>query len=807
MATAGIVVNGEEIGIRSGQTILEACKENGVYIPSLCHYRGLTPLPDVIPDMACQLCLVEADGKIVLSCNTEAVSGMIVATATPQVKELVSRNLRDILRRYPSEQLVDGELEEAAAYVGIEELPEYLAKKLPVREDNPFFIRDHNYCVMCERCIRVCDDIRHAKVIEAAYPCYRACPAGIDIPRYIRLIAKGHPGAALGVIREKVPFPGVLGRVCVHPCESQCQRGLEIDNPLNIRMLKRYAADNGDDSWKRLSKKLPPTGKSVAVVGSGPAGLTAAYYLAKLGHKVTVFEALPEAGGMMRVGIPAYRLPRDILAGEIDEIMNAGVDIKLNTRVDSLESLFKQGYDAVFLGVGAHQGMQLGVDGEDLPGIIDAAEYLRRANLGERVEVGDRVGVVGGGNVAIDAARMSLRLGAKKVTIFYRRTRAEMPANPEEIEAAIEESIEILYLAAPSSITRNGNVLKLDCQQMELGEPDESGRRRPVPVEGSNFITELDTLIAAIGQRPLVPDTFGVETGRGNTVVVSDSMMSNQEGVFAGGDCVKGPATVIEAIADARKAAEAIDRFLGGKGDIIESLVPEEEAETWLEKDSSEEKLAVFDYLPPEYRVNSLEEVESGMPREIAEAEAQRCLKCYVITPPGEQVLDEADCQFCGACVDACPAGALIERSYYNTGKPDRTVTTICPYCGVGCQLNLDVKDEKIIRVSPDPDGVANRGQACVKGKFGLDYVNSPERLTTPLIRTGEKGEGKFREASWEEALDLVAARLSDIKDQSGPDSLAFLSSAKCTNEENYLMQKMARAVIGTNNVDHCARL
>ncbi|HXY74667.1 MAG TPA: molybdopterin-dependent oxidoreductase, partial [Dehalococcoidales bacterium] len=644
-------------------------------------------------------------------------------------------------------------------------------------------------------------------VIEPAYPCYRACPAGIDIPRYIRLIAKGRPEAALAVIREKVPFPGVLGRVCVHPCEGVCQRGLEIDKPLGIRILKRYAADNGGDAWKSQVKQQSSTGKKVAVIGSGPAGLTVAYYLNRLGHTVTVFEALSAAGGMMRVGIPSYRLPREILTAEIDEITKAGVEIKLKSRIDSPQALLKQGFNAVFVGVGAHQGIKLGIEGGDSQGILDAAEFLRRVNLGERISVGKRVGIIGGGNVALDAARTSLRLGAKQVTIFYRRTRMEMPANPEEIEAAIDEGIEIIYLATPFRAVRENEVLKLECQRVKLGKPDASGRRHPVLVQGRNFITELDTIVSAIGQRPSVPESFDIKTEKGNTVAISEKMMSSVPGIFAGGDCVRGPATVIEAIADGRKAASAIDIFLGGTGDISESLVPPRESVVWQERDLPEEKTVSIKNIAPDSRINNFDEVELALPQSIAQAEAARCLKCYTITPTGDKKLDDANCQFCGACVDACPTGALVEKSILKNGKPEKTVKTICPYCGVGCQLNLDIEKEKIVRVCPDPEGPANYGQACVKGKFGLDFVHSPDRLRTPLIRIGDKGTGNFREASWEEALDLIAEKFTVIKQKSGADSLAFLSSAKCTNEENYLMQKLARAVIGTNNIDHCARL
>jgi formate dehydrogenase alpha subunit len=824
-----LAINGQEVEAKKGATILEAARSAGIYIPSLCYYPGLRPLPEVRPDMACQLCIVEVNGKVVLSCSTMAADGMRVETETLGVKELRRTNLTDILRRHPNACLTCHrfercepfdiclrtvavsercvlcpanqicELQKVLDHIGLEELPAYISKDLPIREDSPFFLRDHNLCIRCERCVRVCEDIRGVRAIEFAFPCQQGCPADIDIPRYLHLIARGRPGAAIAVNREKVPFPGVLGRVCIHPCETACQRGLVVDKPLQIRMLKRFAYDNSDDSWKKLAKRLPPTGKSLAVVGAGPAGLTVAYYLAKLGHKVTVFDALRKPGGMMLAGIPEYRLPRRILDSEIEEIKNVGVEIKLNTPIKSLDSLFKQGYNAIFLGLGAHQGLKLGVEGENLPGVIESIEFLRRANLGEKINVGERVGVIGGGNVAIDSARMSLRFGAKKVTIFYRRSRAEMPASPEEVEGAIKEGVEIIYLATPSKVTRDNNTLKLECVRMELGEPDASGRPRPIPVNGSEFITELDTLLTAIGQKPEVPAELGVELEKGNLIKVNAEMKTSQEGVFAGGDCVIGPASVIESIAAARKAAEAIDRYLGGTGDISESLVPEEEATMWLEGEPPEEKYAPTSHLPPEISLKGFDEVEQGWDWNTAVAEAQRCLRCYVITPPDEKVLEEANCQFCGACVDSCPTGALIERSVYQAGAPDRVVTTVCPYCGVGCQLNLEMKNGKIARVVPDPEGLANKGQACVKGKFGLDFVFDPSRLTVPLI----KKNGKFVEATWDEALNLVASKLASYKS----DELAVISSAKCTNEDNYVIQKFARAVLGTNNVDHCARL
>jgi NADH-quinone oxidoreductase subunit F len=463
-------------------------------------------------------------------------------------------------------------------------------------------------------------------LVEA--PCSHTCPAGIDVPRYIRFIEQGEFGESCATIREKVPFPGVLGRVCFHPCESRCRRG-QLEQPVAIKELKRLAADFDSGVWKKRLTPTKPTGKRVAVVGSGPAGLTAAYYLARLGHEVSVFEALPHAGGMMRVGIPEYRLPRKVLNGEIDDILSMGVTIKTNTKVASLDALKADGFQAVFVAVGAHRGQKIGISGEESSGVMEGVEFLRRISLGEKVVVGERVAVIGGGNVAIDAARTALRLGAKDVLILYRRTEAEMPAAPEEIEGARQEGVKIVFLVAPHRIEKRDGKLVLEMLRMTLGDKvDARGRRQPVAVDGSQFSEEFDTVIAAIGQVPDVPADFGLASGEGGVIKADpDTLATSKPGVFSGGDCVSGPASVIEAIAAGRQAAVSIDRFLGGKGNIEEKLAREETI-TPPEIEEGEAYRPKMRHVSMTRRCASFAEVDIGLTRRAGVKETKRCLRC-----------------------------------------------------------------------------------------------------------------------------------------------------------------------------------
>lgn len=402
--------------------------------------------------------------------------------------------------------------------------------------------------------------------------CKTGCPASIDIPELIAAVCERNMAEAVRILRSKNVLPGTTARVCPQEvlCEVKCVLGKK-GAPISIGALQRYVAD-----WEFVNQALIPkperaasTGKKVAIIGSGPAGLTVAYYLAKLGHGVTVFEALPELGGMMRVGIPTYRLPREILTYELSYLESIGMDIRTNTRVESLDKLFSDGYQAIFLGLGAHKGIRMGVEGEEGPGVIEGVYFLRDVSLGQKVELGDKVAVIGGGNVAIDSARTALRLSTEEVTIIYRRTQVEMPAGSKEVDEASEEGVNIIFLAVPSKVTREKGLVDLECIRMELGEPDESGRRRPIPIKGSEFRMQFNTVIAAIGQRPDIPTGFALQVGRGNRLEVdTDTLATSREGVFAGGDVVTGPALVIDAMASGRKAAESIDKYLGGKGDI-----------------------------------------------------------------------------------------------------------------------------------------------------------------------------------------------------------------------------------------------
>lgn len=478
--------------------------------------------------------------------------------------------------------------------------------------------------------------------------CGESCPAGIDIPRYVRLIGEDRPADALAVIKQSLPFPGILGRVCFAPCENSCRQAKQ-EEPIAVRMLKRFAYDNTTYEEKVAAE---PTGKRVAIIGSGPAGLTAAYYLVKMGHEVAVFEALPEAGGMMRVGIPAYRLPRKVLDEEIDLVKQLGAKIQTNTEVSSLEKLFQDGYQAILVATGAHRGMKLGLEGEDHHKMLDCIDFLRDVSFGKRTELGNRVAVIGGGNATIDAARSALRLGAKEVIILYRRTRAEMPANTSEIEEAISEGVKIDFLVAPRRIEEaTGEGVRTDFQvtprriimgkndtvilesvRMKLGAPDASGRPRPEPIEGSEFQLEVDAIIAAIGQSPDVPQEFALETGSKNTVIVdAETMATSREGVFAAGDVITGPASVVEAVRSAKQATLSIDRYLGGEGVLP---VPELDIkdltsrQTFIERWARNNQRVVIPSLAIDDRLRGFDEVELGLTEEMATAEGRRCWRC-----------------------------------------------------------------------------------------------------------------------------------------------------------------------------------
>jgi NADH-quinone oxidoreductase subunit F len=514
----------------------------------------------------------------------------------------------------------------------------------PVLTTLNYFLDEYKAHLVEKKCpAAVCDSLMVS-------PCQHTCPVGIDIPRYISLIGAGEYLKAVETIRERNPFPAICGRICHHPCEGRCRRG-ELDDPVAIRALKRLAADWYFEHMDELPRPEPfPRihNQKIAVIGAGPCGLSCAYFLARMGYPATVFEALPVGGGMLSVAIPAFRLPEDIIAKEINYIVQRGVEIKYNTPINinlTIEDLLKSGYKAVFIAAGAQRSQRIGIPGEleDLDGFYYGLRFLRDVKVGKPVKTGRRIAVIGGGNVALDTARTAFRLGAEEVNIYYRRSLEEMPVSKAEYNEALAEGVKIHFLVSPTRIiSKDWKVVGLQCIKMKLCEPGADGRRRPVPIAGSEFLAEADTVFAAVGQAPdlsFLPPDSALERTKWETLAVDGNRLaSTVPGVFAGGDFVLGPGMVIDAIAAGRRGAMAIDKYLKGdpsrvkmydlRTDITGESVREEVAAAGGEEIWQPQFRPEMPTLPLAERKHTFKETELGFSEEKARRETTRCLRC-----------------------------------------------------------------------------------------------------------------------------------------------------------------------------------
>jgi formate dehydrogenase major subunit len=585
-------------------------------------------------------------------------------------------------------------------------------------------------------------------------PCMTACPAGIDIPGFISHIANGEDFQALELILNNMPLAGCLGRVCTRPCETACRRQL-VEEPVAICQLKRFPADQADSKgWKPELKKLPMSGKTVAIIGAGPAGLSAAFFLQQFGHQCTVFDAHEAPGGMIRYGIPSYRLPRDVIDREVETIKELGAQFRFGTQLGqdiTLEQL-RSDYDAVFLGLGAQKASSMRTPGEELDGVQSGIEFLGAVSRDETLPIGKTVVVVGGGNTAIDAARTALRLGAETVTILYRRAREQMPAWDEEIDAALDEGVQLETLAAPVKIEKNGTGLQMTCLRMELGAPDASGRRRPVPVDGSEYVIEADSIIAAIGQSVDASMASELEQTAWRSIAADEwTGQTSLENVFAGGDCVTGADIAVNAVGAGRRAAFAMNQYLRGEpvrgpkkmynhsmGELTD--IPAD-VTSRFEKTARTE----MPHLEARARAKSFAEVETGFTEEQARAEAARCMECGCrdahecalrgyATDLGVNpdrfagahrayrrddshpvlVYEEHKCIQCGSCVRACeellqsPCMGFTGRGFEARVKPaldramvlinDEHLPELVKFCPVGA---LTLKTDPVPTLKP----------------------------------------------------------------------------------------------------------
>ena len=660
MSEIKLTINGKECVGQSGQTILQIAEENGIDIPTLCHNENVKHYG------ACGICVVEAANspKLMRACSTMAADGMVINTESPRVVQ---------------------------------------ARKIALE----LLMSDHD------------GDCRG--------PCVLNCPAETDCQLYVKKIANGDYRGAVETIKEKLPLPASIGRVCPHPCETACRRKM-VEEPISIAFLKAFAADQDLASENPFKAEIAAdTGKKVAVIGGGPAGLTAAYFLRRSGHGVTIFESMPKLGGMLRYGIPEYRLPKAVLDAEIAAINQMGVEMKPNFRV-GVDATFEEitaAFDATVVAIGAWRSMGIGCPGEELEGVWGGIHLLREIALGNKPNIGEKVCVVGGGNTAMDACRSAVRLGAKEVSIIYRRTLDEMPAEKIEIHEAMEEGVSFRFLRNPAEILgENGKVTAVKLQVMELGEPDASGRRSPVPVEGKFETLEVDSVIAAIGQKVLPAGFESLELNRRGIIAADESSFrTNLEGVFAVGDATnRGAGIAIAAIGEANKAAAVVDSYLRGEAvPYCKPYYSQRVVTADMLADREKKARAQMPCKSAEVRVKDFNEMNLGFTEEQAIAEAKRCLECgchdyydcalikhanrYPIDPArfaGDKRMtdsetklvvierNEGKCILCGLCVRVCDEVAkegllgLVGRGFGTVIKPefrDSAKIAVCATC------------------------------------------------------------------------------------------------------------------------------
>jgi len=821
-----IILNGTIVKGIPGETILALAKRHGIEIPTLCHDDRLEPFT------SCYLCVVEVEGMRghQPACSTRLTEGMKIITDNEGIRKSRKMALELMLSNHYADCLG---------------------------------------------------------------PCKQTCPAGVDVQGYISLIDKGQYSEAIALIKETNPLPAICGRVCVRPCEAECRRNLLGEGaPVGIDYMKRFAADYDLASpGKYVPEVKPSTGKKVAVIGAGPGGLSVAHFMQIEGHQVDIFEAAPKPGGWLRYGIPEYRLPNDILDQEVKNITDLGVKIHYNRRLgDNLSYKdIRATYDATVLTIGSQKGTGVGCEGDDAHNVFSGIDFLKNMEVtGQRYDFrGKTIAVVGGGNTAMDCCRTSIRCGAGKVYVIYRRTEKEMPANPIEIHESKLEGVEYLFLTLPKKINKNvaGEVDSVTCIRMELGEPDASGRRRPVPVEGSDFELKVDYILAAIGQKTDVNfiSDINAHAGEGELKInkwgdIDADRATLQTGilsVFAAGDGVTGPATIIEAIAQAKTASVSAHQYLLG-------LPLQPLKKPFTSRRDNFRKQEAGDYtgcfasqkreempvLPAADRMN-FSEVELGYDGEsVAKHEAQRCLECgcvaffdcdlqryateynagqkafggefkehaidfrhpYIeidnnkcilcarcvricrevaganalglinrgfhtyVAPSMGEALQDTPCETCGLCLSTCPTGALSENVQFKPG-PVRfdTAETICNYCSVGCSVDIHHKNGFVLGTAGHNGLVNPDGNICRPARFGYRYMNDLERITRPM----KKVDGKFVEISYPEAFREIHSKIRSVD----PAENAFFGGARLSNEELYLIHKLARAAARTNNV------